>query len=352
MPLPDYPIKVINGQNGYARDNKSWVLGRLVRDYKYWMNKKVKEEVKALIDMKDAFTASRTGQPIEQVQRSKQAGLCISIYKAREDKRSGDIGLNRYDALAWAVALVQLAIASIPCIIWGAWGVLLVTGCGILLTTLTASLTQWRTEKWACRRLEKDKTVILTTGNGSQHAIVILAGKGFINMEDLANGDSDSSELVGFFTRVRLFVLAVLWVLLLITAAGIDNDTWFLLAIGGIGIVQNVVTAGWPRPPESVGFHLQFVECFAEIKVMGALQIAELRYPGIGKCLRDTYFPASVAPPTADRKAEDDFFQNPALNKVSIQYEDAQQQKEWLTKLNAAIRARERMLQQQRAGTP
>jgi hypothetical protein len=335
MPLPDYPIKVINGQNGYARDNKSWVLGRLVRDYKHWMNRNVKEEVNKLIDLKDASGASETG-------RSKQAGLCISIYKASENKRSGDIEFNRYDALAWMVALVQLAIAAIPCIIWGAWGVLLVTGCGILLTTLTASLRQWRTEKWACRRLEKEKTDILTTGNGSQHAIVILAKKGFINIEDLANGDSDSSELVGFFTRVRLFVLAILWVLLFITAAGIDNDTWFLLAIGGIGIIHNVIAAGWPRSPGSVGFHLKFIECFAEIKVMGALQIAELRYPGIGKCLRDTYFPASIEPATKYFEAEEKFFQDPKLATVSVKYRNAQQEI-WSTKLRAAIEAREMM---------
>lgn len=340
MPLPDYPIKVINGQNGYVRDNRSWVLGRLVRDYKHWMHQTVKEAVEKLIDLKHTHDAGEAKQPKELVSRSKQAGLCISVYEAIDDydKRSGKIEYNRFDTIAWFVALVQLGIAAIPCGIWGDWGVLLVTTCGILLTVLTASLGQWQAEKWANRRLKakQKKTVILTTGNGSQHAIVIIGREGFVNIEDLATGDSDNDTSVSHFTRLYLLLFAVLWVLLLITAAGLDNDTWFLLAIGGVGIVHNLFTAGWQRRPETVGIHLEFVECFAEIKVMGALQIAELKYPSLGKALRGTYFPASIKKADTFLEAENKFFENPTIENVSTKYKGYQQE-EWLDRLRAAI---------------
>src|SRR5271170_4940945 len=32
MPEPDYHCKVINVENGFARENRSWIIGRLLRD--------------------------------------------------------------------------------------------------------------------------------------------------------------------------------------------------------------------------------------------------------------------------------------------------------------------------------
>lgn len=32
---PQLPLKVINLKNGYNRDNKSWLLGRCLKDYNY-----------------------------------------------------------------------------------------------------------------------------------------------------------------------------------------------------------------------------------------------------------------------------------------------------------------------------
>ena len=32
-PTPDCASKVINGKNGYVRDNSSWIVRRLVRDF-------------------------------------------------------------------------------------------------------------------------------------------------------------------------------------------------------------------------------------------------------------------------------------------------------------------------------
>jgi len=38
MPLPDCSCKIINGETGYVRDNTSWVIGRIVRDFEYWVD--------------------------------------------------------------------------------------------------------------------------------------------------------------------------------------------------------------------------------------------------------------------------------------------------------------------------
>jgi hypothetical protein len=50
--------------------------------------------------------------------------------------------------------------------------------------------------------------------------------------------------------------LAILWTCLLITIAGLDQPTWFLIAIGGVGMLQNVFAAGTVRKPEASNFHL------------------------------------------------------------------------------------------------
>lgn len=45
---PDCSCIVINSANGQGRENNSWVLGRLMRDYPNWMVKAVKEQYRTL----------------------------------------------------------------------------------------------------------------------------------------------------------------------------------------------------------------------------------------------------------------------------------------------------------------
>jgi hypothetical protein len=42
MPLPDNACKVINAKSGYVRDNASWILGRVLRDYRSWIDREVR----------------------------------------------------------------------------------------------------------------------------------------------------------------------------------------------------------------------------------------------------------------------------------------------------------------------
>ena len=114
-------------------------------------------------------------------------------------------------------------------------GHLIITTSGIILSSVSASLPQWRREKWAYRRLSQNsnKRVIFIKGNGSQHAIIVQGCERFLDLEDLATGQKNLEVLPSKFTKGALWVFAFLWIILLITAAGLEENTWFLLAVGG-----------------------------------------------------------------------------------------------------------------------
>ncbi|RSL42339.1 hypothetical protein CEP54_015510, partial [Fusarium duplospermum] len=292
MPLPDTHCEVINAKSGYKRDNTSWIIGRIVRDYEEWKEKAVSEHLKTMLADKDEFDRKKKNEEEpgagDKLKYPKKAGLCVSVYEAGD----AQMGTSGYDVIYWlgfGTTILQLGIAAIPCGISGDWGIFLVTIVGILLSFATGSLPQWKEEKWPCRHKSK-KDVILTKGNGSQYAIVILGvGKGF-DLEDLAAGQI-TDHFAPRITRVVLIGLASLWILLLITAAGITENTWFLLAIGGIGILQNVFAAGKARHPTAYGMPLTLVEVIGSPKVMQTLFEVEDKYPYVGANMVDTFFP-------------------------------------------------------------
>lgn len=291
MPLPDCACKVINGKSGYVRDNTSWIIGRIVRDFEAWVQKDVKVHLDGMIDQRWKEDKDKA-DPGSDVPRPPQAGLCVSVYKA-EPAVKGYAGYDLVYWLGFATAIVQLGIAAIPCGIHGDWGILLITATGILLSFVSGCLPQWKEEKWACRR-KSTKNVILTRGNGSQHAIVVLGeGKG-LDLEDLAAGQTNIDVSASWVTRVSVTILAALWILVLITAAGLERNTWFLLAVGGIGILQNIFVAGWRRPPEAYGIPLSFVEVIGKTKAMETLFAVEEKYHHIGASMRDTFFPGKL----------------------------------------------------------
>jgi len=39
MPEPDYPCKVINVETGYTRENRSWIIGRILRNQEPLLNR-------------------------------------------------------------------------------------------------------------------------------------------------------------------------------------------------------------------------------------------------------------------------------------------------------------------------
>jgi hypothetical protein len=311
MPPADCACKVINGRTGYIRDNSSWIIGRIVRDFESWMDKgerdgPIRTHLRGMLDQrweKDKLAAEKKEPGSgKDVARPSQAGLCVSIYKAGR-ARHGYPGYDLVYFIGFATTFVQLGIAAIPCGVFGDWGILLVTVAGIFLSFATGSIPQWSKEKWACRS-NSDKTVILTRGNGSQHAIVIIGnGKGF-DFEDLAAGPTNVNVSASYSTRIAVTLLAVLWILLLITAAGIKQNTWFLLAIGGVGILQNIFVAGWRRFPEAFGVPLIFDDVIGKPKVIDTLFAVEGAYPRVGRSMLDTFFPGKLRP-DEEKKWED-----------------------------------------------
>ena len=283
---PDCASIVINGKSGYVRNNNSWILGRILRDYDFWMPQQGRDILEISI---------AKNVPSKQVSGGKppRAALFVSVFRARKDKTAGVPGHDLVWASGIVVAFFQLGIASIPFGIFGDWSVFLITCVGILLSFATGALPQWKDEKWNCRD-RTDQNYILTRGNGAQHAIVILGDGHGLNLEDLAAGEPYSNLTKSLLTRVSLFVLAILWIALLITSAALENNTWFLLAVGGLGILHNSFVAGWRRKPDSFGIHLEPVEFLVGPKVMGVLMNTEKNHPHIGRSMLPIFFPGKL----------------------------------------------------------
>jgi len=298
LPAPDCSCIVINTESGYARTNASWIIGRLMRDYEFWQDQKVQERTIELVELKKR----EVGEKMKKDKRSitevalaqkdiTQAGLVIAVYNVTDSEP----GVPGNDMIYWSgagIAVMQFGIAAIPCGLYGDWAILMVTAAGTMLAFATGAIHQWRDEKWGCRRNGKD--FVLTRGNGSQHAILVRGRGKSLNLESLAGRQLSPGQQAGNPTRLFLGILAILWVLLLITASGITQHAWFLLAIGGLGILHNVFVAGWPRKPSACGIHLEIDDVIGETKVMQALYALERKYPGAGSSMVSTFFPGPL----------------------------------------------------------
>ncbi|KAL4780666.1 hypothetical protein BJX76DRAFT_360650 [Aspergillus varians] len=309
MPDADTGCSLINGKNAYVRGNNSWVLGRMMRDYEYWMDSAVRGKTDSLLEARWKFDQEQErkrasgrdaeGKAVEEIHvpRPTQAGLVVSVYKPSETIRAGVPGK---DLLFWSglvVTVLQLGIASIPVGVNGDWGVLMVTGAATLLCYVTGALSQWKVEKWACRRLDTraKKNFVLTRGNGAQHAIAIVSGGRGLDLEDLATGFSMLDKpSITLSAQLSTIALGVAWVVLLITASGVDRGSWYLIAVGGIGMFQNIFVAGWKRTPAAYGVPLDFVEVIGEAKVMQTLMEVEKKYEKLGKSMLGTFFPGDL----------------------------------------------------------
>ena len=260
-----------------------------MRDFPHWRHPNVEAKtVEVLNKRQEQLRAEDPNAKLPPI-----AGLIVSIYKPSCTVKAGRVERDLVYWIGIPVMVVQLGIAAIPCGLFGDWGILLITGCGITLSLATGLLPQWEKEKWACRSNAKH-SFILTRGNGAQHAIVVLGnGHGF-NLEDLASGQSNTLVVTNTWTRIALLALAALWILLLITAAGQKANTWFLLAVGGTGILQNIYIAGAQRNPENFGVPLEYVTVFGDTSAMETLFQVEEQYKDVGRSLLSEFFPGDL----------------------------------------------------------
>jgi hypothetical protein len=224
MPDPDTDSIVINCSNAYVRENHSWILGRLLRDY----------------------------ESAHEVDPSK-ISLRIDLFKAVTNDERPDIDLPW--TIGWVVIVIQQVLAAIPWIIYGDWAIFMVTVGGTLGAQLTGALHQWKGEKWAGRRIhdKKPKVVCVTRGNGHHHAMIIICdGKGW-DLEAFATAAGASR----WETRFVCIGLTIFWTLLLITVSGLKQNSWFLIGVGGIGMLQNIYAAGTRRTGGAFNVHLE-----------------------------------------------------------------------------------------------
>ncbi|KAK6342163.1 hypothetical protein TWF730_001642 [Orbilia blumenaviensis] len=311
MPEPDTQIIVINIANGYVRDNSSWVLGRFLRDYEIELERKTKE-------------LWPDPAPLDSSDKPRNVSLRIDVLEVASSVDPPAVDTTWY--IGWVVIAVQLGIAAIPWGLWGDWIIFLVCGAGTLFSLLSSSLPQWISEKWAWRRLWKPKTVILTRGNGNRYAIALVCRAGDPDIEALASARTEARS----GTRPLFLVLTTLWMLLLITVSGVEDHRWFLIAVGGIGMLQNMWAASCVRHSSTLGLHLKPYHPRSIIigyqtdravgrpadeprftmtgeeelpaqkpnnevsDVMGALIEAEKVIPGLGACLVPIFFPGNL----------------------------------------------------------
>lgn len=283
LPAPDIPAVVFTTALGYVRNNQSWIIGRIIRDFEQsWMPTDVRNQLTKMLEK----TRAERGTP-----KAPRVGLCITIFEAHPTAKAGVPHRDFYWKSGYVVAVVQLLIAAIPWIVWKQWETFVITAGGTVLAFTTGSLPQWRRERWACRENSR-KTFVLTRGNGAQHALVIKGEGRGLDLEDLAGAGEGIAT--ASLTRWSSAGLATLWVALLISVSGVKEHTWFLVAIGTIGMLHTCVIAGAARKPEAFGIHLEYKEVIMADKVMSALMQAEQAHAGLGRSMLSTFFPGDL----------------------------------------------------------
>ena len=260
MPPPDCECILVNAESGYTKENRSWILSRLVRDH-------------------DLPTSAR--------------GLTIAFYETDPKRIPATPSFDWLYYTGVVTIILQLGIALVPGAVNDDWNALIVTVAGTFLSLAGGALPQWRKEKWACRRLKEGarKVICLTRGNGFKDVMVIISeGKGQLRLEDLAT-PRDVRDKSTMLATSALFILQIA---LLLTVAGLQDNAWYILAVGSLGMLQNGVAAGARRVPSTSGIHLIHSKTIHDVKVFKALQKAEAREKYVGVSLLPIFFPGGL----------------------------------------------------------
>ena len=216
---------VIGSESGHVRTTSSWILGRLLRDLDDRLDSSMKNEQPHLPPNSSTLFPGIESTKAREAVKPWEA-LRISVYEVINE--AGYVhGVPHRDWVWFSgffVIFIQLVISMLPWVLNGEWGTFLITAYGNVLALLEGSLPQWRLEKWSCPR-QGGATVTLTQGNGSRHAVLILCKKKVgLDLEILARGTRTAPP--SWLTRAAAAILAIQWIGLLITAAGMQDHTW------------------------------------------------------------------------------------------------------------------------------
>ncbi|KAG7006553.1 hypothetical protein G7Y79_00014g037280 [Physcia stellaris] len=271
MPAADSQALVVNASFGHQRNNQAWIIGRLLRDY----------EKRA-----EPFSPNKSSPEWE--------ALRISIFKWDEHKEQGRPTRDWLWYSGIVIIVLQLSISIIPWVLMSEWATTVLVAGGIGLAQAQAALPQWKAEKWACPR--NGGTVSITKGNGHRHVMVLLGSPKALDLEILAAGSKGGDLPV--LMKVAVAGLAASWTILLITVAGLKQGSWYLLATGTIGMIQNIVVSSSPRSPNAFGIHISHIQTIKASKVSKALMKAEQYCSGVGTSLIPVFNPGGFrAPP-------------------------------------------------------
>ena len=80
------------------------------------------------------------------------------------------------------------------------------------------------------------------------------------------------------------------------------KDMQGLLSIGTIGMLQNLVVAGYSRSPEALGIHIELADTITDNKVSKVLGRLEERYPLVGSSLVPVFYPAGFRSPVEQKQ--------------------------------------------------
>lgn len=75
-----------------------------------------------------------------------------------------------------------------------------------------------------------------------------------------------------------------------------------LLAIGSVGMLQNIFVVGCARRPEAFGIHTELIDTISDDKVSKVLAKVEKQYPLVGSSLLPIFYPAGFRAPADQKK--------------------------------------------------
>ena len=313
MPAVDCPSILINARSGIQRKNLSWMLGRILRDWE--------KRSKCVYNGRPALTVSIfkfCEEKYKSVRKHGQPRPTPTDLERNKDKLAAEIRFSppcpKMDLMWYTgvlVMAVQWAVAAVAGIVEKDWLIMTITISGTFLSLAGGALPQWKQEKWSCRGLSEPKTVILTRGNGHRDVMILHSLGAGPDLEDLAT----ARVSVHWSTFPLLLILALSWVVILLSVSNLYHDSWYLVAVGGLGMAQNLFAAGHHRDPSAYGIYLEDPDNILpdppakdkygkEIsnKVFQVLKKTEKRMsenygiPGVGICLLPIFFPNGLRP--------------------------------------------------------
>jgi hypothetical protein len=199
--LPEPEIRgalLLNMTTGQTRENRSWLLSRVLKD-------------------------------LESQADSKVEGLCVTVFNAVDGAEriptQNDFWPN--DGF-----VEQIIVAVIPLLVYGNPMVLLITCLGQLLAHITARLPAWKAEKYAVTRQPRDEgtNYALMRGDGHRHVFVICnKSADTFHLGNLAIGAP--LEALDWRNMLAISSLTLGWFVICWLASTVTSNSGYLVAV-------------------------------------------------------------------------------------------------------------------------